>query len=268
MCLIIYSPDGQEIPRQNFWQGAADNQDGIGIMSMDGTEKFNGRKQCKRAYAYARKLVAAGLPYAVHFRFATHGRISKENTHPFEIPETDWYMMHNGILWTHKLANEEVSDSAIFAYDVMPRYMARKNQAPGWMDELEREIDYSKLLLMNLVTGETLIANDWLGTWQEGLWYSNDYSMGSGYTVPQMPAHYTHPVAAPVDTDAESLEAWYYQAKARELRQSGRSGFDWHDSSTWSKFPIPGSWDDRFPLADERDGVEHSDPLNGVQQYV
>jgi hypothetical protein len=288
MCLIIYAPKGQHVRREHFYKASQDNNDGIGIMSMDGIEKFLGRKKTKRAYAYARSLADAGVPYAVHFRYATHGRVSRENTHPFEIPGTPYYMMHNGILWTHKDATEDRSDTAIFAQDIMPIYMDWKDSDDhaGWKETLCLEADYSRLVLLDSNTGKFEIVNEKLGDWFGGLWFSNLYSC---YDAPLPPLYLTAAMAskatsAPQHTpmasgpavdysDETETAGQFYRRRVRELRDGSK--FDWHDSSTWSKYPLPGSWDDRFPLAEDRDGPDYDatddrmvDPTDGVQHYI
>lgn len=284
MCLIIYAAEAALIPREQFWRGAQDNNDGIGIMSTDGVEKFLGRKMVRRAYAYARSLAAAGIPYGVHFRWATHGRVGKPNTHPFEIPGTAYWMMHNGILWTSSEATDDLSDTAIFARDVMPLYMDWKQSGvdDAWLPTLEKEADYSRLLLLNEDSGEFAIVNEDLGQWDHGFWYSNAYSFALGSkpkvrTVPK--AVYANTYASPgtelprwpfgevpgpsgpgVDmrSDDERLEEWYYRTRAAEMRGTRLPG--------WGDYPLPGSWDDRHALAE--DLPDAYDALDGVQQYV
>lgn len=46
--------------------------------------------------------------FALHFRLATHGKLSLENLHPFNIQESTW-LMHNGII--SGLGNERFSDT-------------------------------------------------------------------------------------------------------------------------------------------------------------
>jgi hypothetical protein len=297
MCLIIHSPHGKAIPDDHFNAGARDNDDGIGIMSTDGIAKFVGKRRTKKARRYARRLAEAGIPFAVHFRWATHGRVGRANTHPFEIPGTDVYMMHNGVLWTAKDATDDESDTAIFARAVMPEYLQLSDTDPQWKAQLELESSYSKLLLMNAVTGEWDIVNEYLGDWLGGLWYSNLYSVPwkdlpyklqkahskkyfssaltgntnltatTSYALPSLPSGPT----LRTGDDSDELEDWYYQARARQARRD-RGGFDWHDRDTWDRYPIPGSWDDRFPPSDEIQGLSNPDDdddvMDGVQSYV
>lgn len=285
MCLIIYSKHGEEIPRDHFWQGSLDNNDGIGIMSIDGVEKFLGRKKTKRAYAYARSLSNAGIPYAVHFRWATHGKIGQFNTHPFEIPGTPYYMMHNGVLWTSSLATDDLSDTAIFARDVMPLYVDWRDSSDpdGWLMTLEKEAAYNRLVLLNTESGEFDIVNESLGDWLNGCWYSNLYSVPKRHrpkaanrilsatslsrSIIDATARHAMPMPAGptmhAEDDADRLEEWYYKQRAKEL-----SG----ELPGWGDYPLPGSWEDRHALAEDRPDVyddrDAADPMDGVQQYV
>jgi hypothetical protein len=295
MCLIIYAKAGQEIPRSHFWMGAKDNADGIGIMSTDGVEKFLGRKQTRRAWRYAQELVTAGLSYAVHFRWATHGEVGRANTHPFEIPGSDLYMMHNGILWTAGMATDAESDTAIFARSIMPSYaQAMREGCDSWKWQLASEVDYSRLVLMDIGTGVVEIVNESLGDWLNGIWYSNlssvpaadkphrtQYSPAmAGYcaSLARTPTrdvkrHYASgpnmgPGAA-VDDDTDADAEWYYLAKARARHAEAGGKFDWHDRRTWDQYPIPGSWDDRHALTDETAGApDDDDRANGTDCFV
>lgn len=171
MCLIIYAPDATLPTRDQFTDAGQCNPDGIGVMSSDGVVKFNGRKKTRRAWRYIRTLADAGIPYAVHFRWATHGRVSASNTHPFEIPGHNAYMMHNGILWTSAVATESDSDTAIFARSIAPDILGR----PGWQHDMGHEANGNRLLFM-LADGTFEIINRSLWTRHAGIWFSNTYS--------------------------------------------------------------------------------------------
>ena len=298
MCLIIYSPNGEAVPHHRFMEGAYDNGDGIGIMSVSGVRRFLGRKAARRAYRYTASLAESREPFAVHFRWATHGRVCPENTHPFAIPGSPYLMMHNGVLWTASLATEAESDTAIFAKDIMPSYVPALDGAEGasaLQEQLAYEAQGSKLLFLNTESGKFSIVNERAGLWYEGLWYSNDYSIPELYvpirTSAAAPATTSFKSSlrqsivgaysrsldrpapsgptlgrAPADED-DSYDAWFYRARMRELTGRPR-GFDWQDRSTWDQYPIPGSWDD-LHRENARDGEDDlRTGQDGVQQYI
>jgi len=304
MCLIIYSEKAKLPPRDWFAEAAVTNPDGIGVMSADGIAKFLGKRKTRRAWRYVSQLAADGLPFAVHFRWATHGRVSRANCHPFEIPGTGAHLMHNGVLWTCRLANDEMSDTRIFAEDVMPGYISMTQRgAHDYLTALNAEAAGNRLLVMHPDGKRFDVVNRQLWTMRDGILYSNTYSINAlddwggyatraskakdtlgswikgavtrGYSKPAMPSGPSMGADDDYSGFADDIEAELWQedyesaveagfdhhdavryaeleADRREMStrsgcrvdaytQAKRDGFDWHDSSTWGKYPIPGT---------------------------
>jgi hypothetical protein len=188
MCLIMFSPNGKMPTRALFKQANEDNPDGIGIMSARGVERFNGKRKMRRAWNAAFALSLAGVPFAVHFRYATHGQPSPRLTHPFETAD-GVLVMHNGIInataarsatWnkTHE-RDAEHSDTSMFVADYMhtcPR--ADEPMFNAWANLIEYAIGYgSKLCTFDPRTGQFSLFNESAGYWEDdGLWYSNLHS--------------------------------------------------------------------------------------------
>lgn len=316
MCLIIYSQNAKLPPRHWFAEAAESNPDGIGIMSADGIAKFLGKRKTRRAWRYASQLAAERIPFAVHFRWATHGRVSRSNCHPFEIPGTGAHLMHNGVLWTSVSATEEVSDTRIFAEDIMPAYMSMAQQgAQDYLTALNREATGNRLLIMHPDGQRFDVINRHLWIESGGILYSNTYSIaaldfGSRWKgalasygskkapAPSGPGSYLddaddygdfretceaelweNDYEEAVDNGFSSAEAMQFadlEADRREMAtRSGRrvdsaparSGFDWHDRSTWDKYPIPGTV--HYPDAPlNRHGEAESPDDDGVNLYI
>lgn len=178
MCLIIYNPTGEPMDRSVFDCARAANPDGIGVMSSLGVAKFVGRRSAKKAWAYLRRLAGFGIPHGIHFRLATHGEVTRRNCHPFQAPNSDAIVMHNGILHlTAGSATPERSDTAIF----VERYMSgAPGPAQGRYARFYRYIEQrigiaNKLLIYHALTDQFTICNENSGEWVGGQWYSNDY---------------------------------------------------------------------------------------------
>lgn len=316
MCLIMFSRSGALPDKDLFWQAAIDNPDGIGIMSALGVEKFLGKKHVRKAWRYiVKNLEGESIPFGVHFRWATHGEVTRRNCHPFKVPELGAYLMHNGILFTHAEATTEDSDTAIFARKYLPQLGEPGSHA--WRSKAKDLAGYGNKLLVMHGTGPATqfsIVNESAGAWiSTDLWLSNRNSCRTDFTwrdeYPTLSGRSTwtgRGYGATWDDDADWLDRSYREPyNARDLRASYtlsaderalaedfarymtddeemeareqfgfelsrwdlacemalagvqearlkhnqpapvKSGFDWHDASTWTKYPIPGSIEDR-----------------------
>lgn len=177
MCLIACSPKGLMVDRSILAYAYNKNPDGIGIMSINGIEKYMGKKALKRARRYIETyLVPDNTPYAVHFRWATHGNVQMSNTHPYEAPTGNHWVMHNGIIsLTTAESTAEESDTAVF----VRKYMT---DVPGfdeieYFNKLARTIGYGNKLCIMDSNGKFMLVNDDAGTWIDGIWFSNTYSL-------------------------------------------------------------------------------------------
>ncbi len=180
MCLIVYSPKGEPIERRTFEWARYFNPDGIGVMSSRGVGKFTGRGCARRAWQYLNRLAASRVPHGIHFRLATHGKVTRRNCHPFQAPRSDAIVMHNGILVeTAEMATPQRSDTSIF----VERNMAG---APGpesscyarYYQHLGNTIGRdNRLLVFHTLTESFTICNEDEGEWIGGHWYSNNYCL-------------------------------------------------------------------------------------------
>lgn len=246
MCLIIYAPHATEVNRLDFMSAAVDNPDGIGFMSADGIVKFTGRKRNRRAYHYMRDLARRGIPYGLHFRWATHGKICEALTHPFAVPETGDFVMHNGIIGvTAKYASKTESDTSIYANEWLPYYSSRKTDPDEWLREVSADTYGSKLLFMSEDGSDFALVHESQGDWCRGLWYSNAYSLksdetkaiqwGGGWsyatTTKDAPSH------AVAKVDPVDYQTAIKRLLERDTTRKGARRFDWHDTSTWDLYP-------------------------------
>jgi len=181
MCLIAYVPANKQMPETYFRAAAKDNSDGIGFMSADGVEKFLGRKMVKRAWRYARQLHDANVEYAVHFRWATHGRVALTNTHPFKTPDGNAYVMHNGIL-TDYTPEDKYGDESDTRRLVSVMVGVDVTADPDYWTKLADHIGWSNKLCVMSWDGQFRIVNEDAGDWIDGIWYSQTYSLPGVYS--------------------------------------------------------------------------------------
>lgn len=177
MCLIIYAPKGQLVDRSVAAYAHRQNPDGIGVMSVEGIEKFMGRKALKRAYRYIQTYLSPHeIPYGLHFRWATHGDVKLSNTHPYETPDGLHWVMHNGIIsLTAAESSKNESDTAVFVRKYMDN--VRPFDDTTYWTHIEGLVNWANKLLVMNDQGKFKICNQESGTWIDGLWYSNTYSL-------------------------------------------------------------------------------------------
>lgn len=176
MCLIAYVPQGKSLSRDVFDKAGQVNPDGIGVMSINGVEKFFGNKQLKRARSYVAGLAVEGVAHAVHWRYATHGTKQLALCHPFKLPNTEAWLMHNGVIGATSLeANDDASDTLLF--------VNKLTNAPATHDSLEywskiaNEIGRHNKGLVMYPDGKFVILNQDEGVTVDDIWYSNSYSL-------------------------------------------------------------------------------------------
>lgn len=181
MCLIAYMPSGKAMPADHMVAAHVNNNDGIGVMSSDGVHKFLGRKALKRAKRYIETLVQKKLAHAIHFRYATHGAVTAANCHPFELPNGNGWLMHNGVLndYTAKSTREH-SDTYFFAQEHVhaDASLTEGDKHLEYWSAVAKKIGGNKLCIM-LPDFRFILVNDDLGRYIDDIWYSQTYSLPS-----------------------------------------------------------------------------------------
>lgn len=180
MCLIIASPFGDKSPDNYLANGYDNNPHGWGVMWCDGgiVKTAKGRELSSLRRVLARKVYPRGTPYAIHFRYATHGDHSTANLHPFYVGRGR-YMMHNGIIpqTVYKHVRQDRSDTWHLAKqikhtsgDILP------------LGDLEKAITPANKLCFLAPSGDMEFAHEKSGDWDGTLWLSNIYSIEPAYT--------------------------------------------------------------------------------------
>jgi predicted glutamine amidotransferase len=185
MCLIIHKPAGVKVPGDLIRTAWEDNPDGAGIMypHADGLKVY---KVMPSDWAnpadHIDKVLSelTDVEAGIHFRWRTHGPISRENAHPYIIPGTGGYIMHNGVLNEkllgpgYKVVQDSMSDTAFYTLTTL-------TGAPGADDVSFWEIvgadvgSYNKMLIMD-AAGRFLRVNDKMWADYKGLRLSNELS--------------------------------------------------------------------------------------------
>lgn len=188
MCLIIAAPNGGAPDMEQVLAGWSDNPDSWGIMAAHNRRLMIRRGLCTESLLSALTDIGDS-PWAIHFRWATHGRKDLGNAHPFKI-RRNLYMMHNGVIGIDCTADPLRSDTYHYT-----RYLQSIGITPRSINaaEREQEIGYGNKLVFMDNAGEITIANERAGTWLEGQWYSNTHSMRRRVTSKWNWREYTPP---------------------------------------------------------------------------
>lgn len=127
MCMLCVIPPNVIPSREKLENSALNNPDGFGFAIVIPSENrihvertMNADTSISRFLEMRAKYMGG---YALwHARFATHGALTVENCHPFQVGvgNTQTYMAHNGILSVIEPVGDTRSDTRIFAEDILP----------------------------------------------------------------------------------------------------------------------------------------------------
>lgn len=117
MCVIIYKPEGIELPDKELLQLAHfHNPDGCGFCTP--RKSFKGLSF--DSFMRNVKDTDADEPLLIHFRFATHGSVRRANCHPFYDKATGTYFMHNGVLSNIRTTGDRTDSECAFERYIKP----------------------------------------------------------------------------------------------------------------------------------------------------
>lgn len=191
MCIVIYIPEGKEIPLEHLETSHYNNEDGAGFMYVDLDGNVVGHKGYMEYQELITDLTNKGfikgntlcpkLPFAIHFRMATHGGVSPGKCHPFpaskdkdELHSLDWThefgVAHNGIMG--QFAKPGLSDTQGFIQDVLSdvELLRELPENEALKSLLSKVISSSKFIVMD--EKNVLLFGNWLEV--DGVFYSND----------------------------------------------------------------------------------------------
>ena len=114
MCVIIVKQKNKPLSREVAKTSARKNPHGLGIVWLD---TFELTRHESKEYGVLTSDENKHRPFIAHFRYATVGKISKENTHPFVCgPMTDELLMMNGTVAGY--GNKNMTDSQALANEL------------------------------------------------------------------------------------------------------------------------------------------------------
>ena len=157
MCVIIIKQKQNKIAMQTLENASLVNPHGLGVTWLD-TFKTDYFKSSEYA------VLDTERPFIAHFRYATIGKVCKENTHPFVCGKnTDELLMMNGTVKGY--GNKDMTDTQDIANKLgdMPR--------ASWKKFLSKFKDV-RFVSINTKHRSFQIYNRDLFTYKDGVWYS------------------------------------------------------------------------------------------------
>ena len=203
MCILLMIPSKTQKPGEELlaqcWRS---NPDGAGIMYPD---KAASKLVVSKGHMDLAALVAAfslvpeGVPVSVHFRIKTHGLKDAANTHPHWVWPDEVAIAHNGILPIGAPTESTESDTARFARLVLPHLPRTWWKNPALVHLVEEYMGRSNKMVTMNQAGDYKILNEELGTWENGVWFSNQtFRTSRTYS----PSSYTTYGVFPYDDDS------------------------------------------------------------------
>lgn len=157
MCIIIIKQQkDKKVHKQTLKNSSRINPHGLGVVWLD-TFEVTYHKSNEYAILHTER------PFIAHFRYATIGKVNRENTHPFVCGNnSDELLMMNGTI--RNLGNDTMCDSKVLAHSL--GRVKRQN----WKSELAK---YDcRFTTINTRTRTFQIYNKELWTKKNGVWYS------------------------------------------------------------------------------------------------
>jgi len=174
MCIAIYKPENKVLSLATLKECYTSNPDGAGFMYAE-----NKKLHIEKGFFSFQSFYDAFKKHetkqtVIHFRIKTHGKIDTTNCHPFAVNNAIGFV-HNGIISGFGDANH--SDTIGFNQSILQPLVSKWGNLALFQDPIidliEGRIGYSKLVFLDR-HGNHKIMNEHKGTWDDGVWYSND----------------------------------------------------------------------------------------------
>jgi hypothetical protein len=223
MCLaVLQLPGDKPLDRSVFDNSWQVNRDGAGYMfAVDGQliirKPFFKLKSLIKAYKKDFAEHGQTSPFAIHFRYATHGKVDAINTHPHPFKTSEGKeiaLIHNGIITIE--TEKGLSDSIAFA-KFLDGYSQTVLLSKSTTKSLSELIGSNKVIILT-GSGEYTILNESQGHWGTPVrWYSNHGYLPYNYrslTWDRLEEQEKEErLNYPLDEDAD----FYYSQQMREL---------------------------------------------------
>lgn len=240
MCIAIYKPEEIVIDRETLERCYNSNPDGAGYMFHKNDQLYVKKgffdfNSFWKSYKRDQKKECV-----IHFRIKTHGKINKDNCHPYLVNDK-FAFVHNGVISGYSDLNK--SDTWLFNEDVIQPFVNKWGNLGLFEDPIkkliESRIGYSKLIFMDN-EGNTKIFNEDKGYWDEGVWYSNtSYKKPAPVIAPPVTTKYPSSYSKYYDFD----KSWSYKKERMEIGELVTLTWGHYDRDVKKSFPRGSIWE-------------------------
>ena len=175
MCIIATKPKDISISKETLKNCFDNNQDGAGFIfaHVNILKIRKGFFTFEKFWnSYSEAMINYKNPTSIiHFRITTHGKTDYSNCHPFLINK-ELGFAHNGVISFVDNDNKK-SDTSMFNDTILKNLPKDFINNSSIFRLIEESIGSSKLAFLTH-DGDYLIANEELGQWKDGVWFSND----------------------------------------------------------------------------------------------
>ena len=164
MCVIIVKQKNNKIPMKTLENASLINPHGLGVTWLD-TFKTDYLQSDDYEVLFTER------PFIAHFRYATIGKINRENTHPFVCGENkDEILMMNGTVAGY--GNKNMTDSKHLANELGT--ISREKWKAHLKVKDVNAPNYCRFVSINTKKRSFQIYNRELFTYRDGVWYSKN----------------------------------------------------------------------------------------------
>jgi predicted glutamine amidotransferase len=177
MCIAVIIPPKKMIDKETYDECAKSNNHGYGFAYIKSKVLMVCKHPTDKEGIYQHLLSARSeCPYSpilLHFRYATHGKRDKLNTHPHYSPEHKALIIHNGIISGY--GTDAKSDTVDFVEKMIDKLPAKWYDNKALIALLEQAIGRYNKIAMLLQSGRVIVLNknEWQTDKATGITYSN-----------------------------------------------------------------------------------------------
>lgn len=181
MCVIMHKPAKTDIPSETFTKCWEANPHGAGFMyATDGgfLRVVNGLMSLNDfTHAYVNH-ECVKKEVVIHFRLASAGAITPEQTHPFWVFKDLLAFVHNGHMSGYAEGGLDQSDTMSFNKELLSQLPKDFLKNGAIVELLDSYIDGSIMVFMDNLGEVSVLGNASFGMTKGGVWYSNGYWCG------------------------------------------------------------------------------------------